>query len=48
MYLAGVGVLGLSANATSMLELDNSNVLSPQVSTPATFTAGLISGGTFV
>ena len=48
MYLAGVGVLGLSANSTQMLELDNSNVLSPQVSTPATFTAGLIAGGTFV
>jgi hypothetical protein len=48
MYLAGVGVLGLSANATEMLNLDNSNVLDPQVSTPATFTAGLISGGTFV
>lgn len=48
MYLVGTSVLGLSANSTQMLELDNSNVLSPQVSTPATFTAGLISGGTFV
>jgi hypothetical protein len=48
MYLVGVGVLGLSANSTELLNLDNSNVLDPQVSTPATFTAGLISGGTFV
>lgn len=48
MYLVGTNVLGLSANSTNMLNLDNTNVLSPQVSTPATFTAGLISGGTFV
>jgi len=48
MFLPGVGVLGLSANSTELLNLDNSNVLDPQVSTPATFTAGLISGGTFV
>jgi len=47
MYLAGVGVLGLSANSTLMLEIDNTNVLDPQVSTPATFNAGLIGGGTF-
>jgi len=47
MYLVGTSVLGLSANSTQMLELDNSNVLSPQVSTPATFNAGLIGGGTF-
>lgn len=48
MYLVGTNVLGLSANSTNMLNIDNTNVLSPQVSTPATFTAGLISGGTFV
>ena len=48
MYLVGTSQLGLTANSTLMLEIDNSNVLSPQVSTPATFTAGLISGGTFV
>ena len=48
MYLVGTSVLGLSANSTLMLEIDNSNVLNPQVSTPATFNAGLISGGTFV
>jgi hypothetical protein len=48
MYLVGTNVLGLSANSTNMLRLDNTNTLNPQVSTPATFTAGLISGGTFV
>lgn len=48
MYLVGTSQLGLSANSTLMLEIDNSNVLDPQVSTPATFNAGLISGGTFV
>jgi hypothetical protein len=47
MYLVGTNVLGLSANATLMLEIDNTNTLSPQVSTPATFNAGLIGGGTF-
>jgi hypothetical protein len=30
-----------------MLTLDNTNTLSPQVSTPAAFNAGSISGGTF-
>lgn len=47
MYLVGTSVLGLSANSTNMLQLDNTNPLNPQVSTPATFTAGLIGGGTF-
>lgn len=47
MYLADIGVLGLTANGTEMINIDNTNPLDPQVSTPATFTAGLISGGTF-
>jgi hypothetical protein len=47
MYLVGTSVLGLTANSTLMLEIDNANTLNPQISTPATFTAGLISGGTF-
>jgi len=47
MYLVGTNVLGLSANSTNMLRLDNTNTLSPQVSTPATFNAGRIGGGTF-
>jgi hypothetical protein len=47
MYLAGASVLGLSANGDNMMLIDNTNVLSPQISTPATFNAGLIGGGTF-
>lgn len=47
MYLSGVSVLGLAANGVNMLMIDNSNLLDPQISTPATFNAGLISGGTF-
>lgn len=47
MYLADIGVLGLTANSIEMINIDNTNPLDPQVSTPATFTAGLISGGTF-
>jgi hypothetical protein len=47
MYLFGTSILGLTANSGLMLKLDNSNTLSPQVSTAATFNAGLISGGTF-
>lgn len=47
MYLANTGVLGLTANSIEMINIDNTNPLDPQVSTPATFTAGLISGGTF-
>jgi hypothetical protein len=47
MYLIGTNVLGLSANSANMLRLDNTNTLSPQVSTPATFNAGRIGGGTF-
>lgn len=47
MYLVGTSILGLSANSTQMLQIDNTNTLSPQISTPATFNAGLIGGGTF-
>jgi len=47
MYLADIGVLGLTANGDEMITIDNTNPLDPQISTPATFTAGLISGGTF-
>lgn len=47
MYLVGTSVLGFSANGTLLFEVDNTNTLSPQVSTPATFNAGLIGGGTF-
>jgi hypothetical protein len=47
MYLVGTSVLGLTANSIEMLNIDNTNTLSPQISTPATFNAGLIPGGTF-
>jgi hypothetical protein len=47
MYLVGTSVLGLTANSVQMLRIDNTNTSSPQISTPATFTAGLISGGAF-
>ena len=47
MYLVGTSVLGLTANSTEMLNIDNSNELSPQIRTPAQFTAKLISGGLF-
>lgn len=47
MFLVGANVLGFSANAIEMLRLDNTNTLDPQIETSATFTAGLISGGSF-
>jgi len=47
MYLVSVGQLGLTANAQQMLLINNSTIGDPQMSTPATFNAGLIGGGTF-
>jgi hypothetical protein len=47
MYLVGTSVLGFTANSIEMLNIDNTNTSSPQISTPATFNAGLIPGGTF-
>ena len=47
MYLVGSHILGLSANGIRMMNIDNSNTSAPQISTPAAFTAGSISGGTF-
>lgn len=47
MYLDGTNVLAFSANATNILTLDNTNTSDPLMTTPATFTAGLISGGSF-
>lgn len=47
MYLVGTSVLGLTANATQILRLDGSNISDLQISTDATFNAGLIPGGTF-
>lgn len=47
MYLQGSNILSLSVNSTDMLVINNTNTLDPQMSTPATFNAGLISGGSF-
>jgi hypothetical protein len=47
MYLVSNGQLGLTANAQRMLLINNSTLGNPQMSTPATFNAGLIGGGTF-
>ncbi len=47
MYLDAASILGLTANGIRMMALDNTTPSDPQVSTPATFTAGLISGGEF-
>lgn len=47
MYLNSLYQLGLSANQQPMLLLDATNLSDLQVSTPATFNAALIGGGTF-
>lgn len=47
MYLAGSGVLGLSANGTNIVNIDNSNILTPTVTVSGELIAELISGGEF-
>jgi hypothetical protein len=47
MYLIGTNNVGFTANSTNILTLNGTNTSALQVSTPATFTAGLISGGSF-
>ena len=47
MYLFGSGVLGLSSNGVQILNLNGSNISDLQISTTATFNAGLIAGGVF-
>lgn len=48
MYLTGTGLLNFTANGSNMMLIDNSVPASPQITTPATFTAlGGIDGGTF-
>jgi hypothetical protein len=47
MYLDGTSILGLSANSTELLRIDNSNTLQPLITANATFNAQLIGGGTF-
>ena len=47
MYLVGTSVLGLSANSTQLVSIDNSNPSQPLVTVNARLTAQLISGGAF-
>jgi hypothetical protein len=47
MYLPGTGILGLAANGTEIIDINNTNVLLPKVNVNATLTAQLISGGPF-
>lgn len=47
MYLPGANILGLAANGTNMINIDNTDILNPAVNVNATLTAQLISGGKF-
>ena len=47
LYLAGSGILGITANGTEIIDVDGSNLLQPLVTVHATLNAQLISGGTF-
>ena len=47
MYLDGTSILGLSANSTEIIRVDNSNPSQPLVTVNAQLNAQLISGGTF-
>lgn len=47
MYLDGISVLGLSANSTELIRMDNTNTSQPLVTVNARLTANLISGGVF-
>jgi len=47
VYLQGTGVLGLSANAVEIINVDNTNLSAPLVTINARLTANLISGGQF-
>ena len=47
LYLAGSGILGITANGAELIDVDGSNLLQPLVTVNATLNAQLISGGTF-
>lgn len=47
MYLDGVNILGISANAQELIRIDNTNTIQPLVTINARVAATLISGGTF-
>jgi hypothetical protein len=47
MYLDGTSILGLSANSTEIVKIDNTNTSAPLVTVNARIAASSISGGTF-
>ena len=47
LYLNATGNMRVASNGVDMLDLNATNPLDPQISTPAQFNAGLIAGGTF-
>ena len=47
LYLAATNDFRITTNSADMMRFNNTNPASPQVSTTATFNAGLIPGGTF-
>jgi hypothetical protein len=47
MYLVGSSILGLTANGTQIVQMDNSNLSAPLMTVNATLNAKLINGGTF-
>lgn len=47
LYLIGTSILGVTANSTQMIKVDNTNVLYPTTTITGEMKAGLISGGTF-
>ena len=47
MYLPGVGILGLAANGTEIIDINATNLSAPVVTINARLTATLISGGQF-
>jgi hypothetical protein len=47
MYLRGIGILGLSANAVEIVDINATNLSAPLVTVNAQLNATLISGGTF-
>jgi len=47
MYLDGTSILGLSANSTEIIRIDNSNTAQPLVTVAAQLNAQLITGGSF-
>jgi len=47
LYLDDISVLGITANGSSIMLLDGTTPGSETITTPATFNAGLISGGQF-